>query len=582
MNKIKKIPYGISDFELFRTDNYYYVDKTKYIELLENSPRYLFLIRPRRFGKSLFLSILTAYYDVYYKDKFDFFFSDTYIGKYPTAEKNKYLILSFNFAIVDSRIENTYESFEAHCSINFRIFVDKYEKYFTEKQLIELRKTKKSDAHLETIFRYCQYNGLKLYIIIDEYDNFTNSILASYGQDKYLQFTKDKGFFKHFFNVIKGGTTGTSASISKMYITGVSPITLEDVTSGGIGKNITTNSVLNEFIGFTESEVKEILLYYKKAGKIKHEVSQILDIFRQWFGNYRFSKKTKSNMFNSTMVFNFLIDYMQLNEIPDNLIDDNTKIDYTKLQHLLIIDKKLNGNFSVLKQISEDREIQSNINSTFSVKEIGGRDNFVSLLYYFGLITIVDYKEGAYVLKIPNESIKSFFAKYIKDAYKDADIFKIDIYKYSDLVRQMTYHGKWQEVFIFLSKEVKNQTKIRDYISGESMIKGFLLAYLNLLDYYTIMTEKEFNKGFADLWLEPVAFKYPDIAYSYLIELKYFSRQDDKKIKIEIPNIVKTATKQLNRYVKDSHIVKTKANTIVKKIVLVYNAWELIHFEEIN
>ncbi len=582
MNKIKKIPYGISDFELFRTDNYYYVDKTKYIELLENSPRYLFLIRPRRFGKSLFLSILTAYYDVYYKDKFDFFFSDTYIGKYPTAEKNKYLILSFNFAIVDSRIENTYESFEAHCSINFRIFVDKYEKYFTEKQLIELRKTKKSDAHLETIFRYCQYNGLKLYIIIDEYDNFTNSILASYGQEKYLQFTKDKGFFKHFFNVIKGGTTGTSASISKMYITGVSPITLEDVTSGGIGKNITTNPVLNELIGFTETEVKEILLYYKKAGKIKHEINQILDIFRQWFGNYRFSEDAKETMYNSTMVFNFLVDFLQTEKIPKNLLDDNTKIDYSKLQHLLMIDKKLNGNFSVLKKITENNEIKSQIISSFSINKLQKRDNFISLLYYFGLITIDKYEKGKYILKIPNEAVKSFFVGFIKDAYYDANIFRLDIYKYGNLLADMAFDGNWQKVFIFLSKEVKNQTKIRDYISGESMIKGFLLAYLNLLDYYTIMTEKEFNKGFADLWLEPVAFKYPDIAYSYLIELKYFSRQDDKNIKKEIPNIVKIATKQLQKYEKDSHIIKTKANTVVKKIVLVYNAWELIHFEEVN
>ena len=119
MNKIKKIPYGITDYARFKSENLYYVDKTQYIELLEEMPSFLFLIRPRRFGKSLFINVLKAYYDVHYKNDFDFFFADTYIGKKPTQNKNRYLILSFNFAIVDPRIENTEESFENHCDINF-------------------------------------------------------------------------------------------------------------------------------------------------------------------------------------------------------------------------------------------------------------------------------------------------------------------------------------------------------------------------------------------------------------------------------------------------------------------------------
>ena len=588
---IKKIPYGETDFEKFRIKNYYYVDKTSYIELLERMSSYLFLIRPRRFGKSLFVNILKAYYDVHYKARFDFFFSDTYIGKHPTNEQGKYLILSFNFAMVDPRIENTKASFEFHFKEQIEEFLSKYESFFEKKQIIEIRKGKIALNRFISILRFSRKNGLDIFIIIDEYDNFTNSILASYGEEEYLQFTKEKGFFKHFFNVIKGGTTEVGASISKMFITGVSPITLEDVTSGGIGNNITTHPLLNEFIGFTELEVIEILDYYKKAGKIKHNTNDILKMFKQWFGNYKFSKKTKVLMFNSTMIFNFLSYYLLVNEYPDNLLDDNTKIDYSKLRHLLIIDKnlsikqqkktKLNGNFSVLKEIIEESEILSEINSSFSIKELERRDNFVSLLYYFGLITIVDYKEGKYLLKIPNEAIKTFFTKFIKDAYIDTDIFKIDIYNYSKLITDMAYRGKCQEVISFLSKAVKEQTKIRDYIDGESMVKGFLLAYLNFYDYYTITSEKELNKGFADLWLQPFSFKYPDLKYSYLIEIKYLKRQKNGISKSEKEAKIKEARIQLNQYEKDKLVVETKANTIVKKIVLIYNAWELVHFEEI-
>ncbi len=581
MNDIKKIPYGITDYALFRTENYYYVDKTKYIEKIEKLPRYLFFIRPRRFGKSLFLNILKAYYDVFYKEKFDFFFSDTYIGKNPTDERNKYLILSFNFAVVDPRIENTEESFEYHFNEQIELFLSKYETFFQKEQIIRIKQAKKALLKFTSILRFGHENKLNIFIIVDEYDNFTNSILASYGEDKYLKLTKEKGFFKHFFNVIKAGTTEINASISKMFITGVSPITLEDVTSGGIGHNITTSLVLNEMVGFTENEVKKILQYYDNAGMIKHDLNELLQIFRQWFACYKFSENAKEKMYNSTMVFNFLVDYLELGEIPKNLLDDNTKIDYTKLRHLLIIDRKLNGNFSVLKQIVEEKQISGDLMSSFSVKEMSKRDNFISLLFYFGLLTIDEYKRGEFYFKIPNEAINSFFVSFIKDAYQDANIFNIDIYKYGKLINRMAFDGEWKPVFEFLSAEVKKQSKIRDYISGEAMIKGFLLAYLNLIDYFVITSEKELNKGFADLWLQAFWFKYPDIEYSYIIELKYFKRKETKKIKSQITDIVKEASKQLRQYEKDELLKETKAKSKLKKLVLIYNAWELVHYEEV-
>ncbi len=581
MKKIKKIPYGESDFKKIQNDNYYYIDKTEYIELVEESPSFLFLIRPRRFGKSLFLSILESYYDIYYKDEFETIFKNTYIGAKPTEERNKYLIMKFNFAEVDPVIEKVKNSFELHCENVYFKFFNKYESFFTKNQIKRVTNQSGGIAKLSVLFRIVELNKLKIYLIIDEYDNFTNSILANSTQN-YEDITHERtGFFKHFFNVIKAGTTATDAPISKIFITGVSPITLDDVTSGGIGHNITTDLMFNEIIGFTETEVRKMLLYYQKAGKITEDINIILEFMKKWYNNYKFSRNAKHSLFNSTMVLNFIVRFMNENDFPIQLLDDNTKIDYTKLRHLLILDKKLNGNFSVLKEIVENNTIISKINNSFSIKDMSKRDNFVSLLYYFGLITIIGYKRDKYVLRIPNEAIKDFFTNYIKDGFEEAKIFKLDIYKYNDLMSDMAYDGKWKDVFLFLSAAVKEQSRIRDYIKGESMIKGFLLAYLNITNNYIITSEKELNKGVADLWLEPIVTTHAHANYSYLIELKYNKKTKPEKMKKIISKLTTEASLQLKKYEKDPIIIKEKSTTKVKKLVMIYNSWELVHIEEI-
>lgn len=582
MQTLKKIPYGESDFSKIRKNNYYYIDKTRFLVELEESPSFIFLIRPRRFGKSLFLSLLESYYDLSLKDEFETLFNGTYIGQNPTGNKNKYLILKFNFAAVDPVIANTKPSFDLHCQNVVSAFLNKYSEFFSQEDIETVQQQTDANAILSTLFNIAKPKKHKIYLIIDEYDNFTNSILANSTQS-YDEITDTQtGFFKHFFNIIKTGTTATNAPVSKMFITGVSPITLDDVTSGGIGYNLTTDLNYNEIIGFTETEVRELLQYYKDAGKISADIQVLIKFMKKWYNNYKFSRNAKQNLFNSTMVLNFIVRYMQEDNFPIQLLDDNTKIDYSKLKHLLILDKKLNGNFSVLQEIIKNNQISSTIQSSFSIKNIGKRDNFISLLYYFGLITIDDYVEDEFVLKIPNEAIKDFFTNYIKEGFEDAGIFKLDIFRFSKLMKEMAFRGKWKDVFLFLSEAVKEQSRIRDYISGEAMIKGFLLAYLNITNNYMISSEKELNKGYADLWLEPVFTTHAKANYSYLIELKYNKRNKPEEIKKYIPDLVKEAETQLNLYENDPIITEEKKTTTVKKIVLVYNAWELVFMEEIS
>jgi hypothetical protein len=580
----KKIPYGLTDFERFNQEQYYYVDKTHLIPALEQAPNFLFLIRPRRFGKSLLLSVFEDYYDVAKKDRFDIFFKDTYIHQFPTENKSKYLILKFNFSQVNPDENKLESSFESHCCQSFYDFNKKYSSYFDSvyKELFDQQEN--SYDKLECVFRNLVSLELKLFIIIDEYDNFANTILSEPGKGtaRYLKLTHGEGFFRFFFNKLKGGTTGSGAGISKLFITGVSPLTLDDVTSGfNIGYNISNDKEFNELVGFTEEEVYKMLLYYQSKSVLNFPIDELMKIMEVWYNNYQFTTSESKRMYNSDMVLYFVEKVTRLNEIPRNLIDNNVKTDYNKLKHLIILDKKINGNFSILKSILETGQVASDIIPSFSVNELLHRECFISLLYYFGLLSIAGEIKGRILLKIPNQTILHFFGIYLRKGYEDTDIFKIDFFRFSELMTEMAYSGNWKDVFDFLASEIKTQTKIRDYIQGENMIKGFLLAYLNMTNHYVIQTEREMNKGYADMYLEPFFIQHKQMTCSYIIELKYIARSEEQLIETKVKTLIEDATLQLNRYAADDYIQKSKGTTELKKLALVWHGWELVYAQEI-
>ena len=578
-NKIKQIPYGVSDFEILKKELYYYVDKTNYIFNLEELGRYLFLIRPRRFGKSLLLSMLESYYDIAKKDQFEEIFEGTAIKDNPTKERNSYLIMKLNFSEVNPALEFVEESFEkCNCNI-FNDFIVKYQKFFDQEFLERLNENKRFTDKLNALFSYAKRIGLKLYVLLDEYDNFANTILSSDGKDKYKDLTHGGGFFRYFFNVLKGGTTGSGAAISRLFITGVSPVTMDDVTSGfNIGSLISLEKEVNELLGLTEKEVKEMLRYYISHGLIKKEEELYhYEMMSKWYNNYKFASAVQLRVFNTDMVLYYVKSIIRGN-IPDNLIDSNVKIDYKKLRHLMTLDKNLNGNFSNLESIIEHGEIKSKIINSFPAEGLIKKGNFISLLYYFGLLTIDTVELDASVLKIPNLSVKSLYYEYFREALEDVEMFELSAGDFSQLLRDMALKGEWEQVFDYLAKQINNQTSVRDYLSGEKVIQGFLLAYLNIVDLFIIRSEYETNKGFADLYLEPFIAKYEGINYSYLVELKYVKREDDEKV---IENKVREARDQLIKYEHDYIVQKTKGKTKLKKLILVFKGWELIVRQEV-
>lgn len=601
MNKIKKIPYGISDYDVIRRENYYYVDKTMYLQQIENVGKYLFFIRPRRFGKSLFLSIMEAYYDVLYTDQFEFYFRGTEVFNNPTRERNSYLILKLNFSAVDPNLKLVEDSFLNNVTGKAKLFIVRYKHILkiNEEKATEYIHNLKSPADiLQYLVDLTIESGQKLYIIIDEYDNFANTILSSFGSYEYRKLTHEEGFFRSFFNFIKAGTTGLKAPISRLFVTGVSPVTMDDVTSGfNIGENISIDEQFNRMLGFSKKDVNELISYYISAGFIKHDIDYLMEIMSSWYNNYLFSKQATEKLYNTDMVLYFIKQYFKTRSIPDDLIDRNVRIDYGKLRHLIVIDKsgdkQLNGNFSKLAEIIENGGITSNIVKGFPVEELTYVENFISLLFYFGLLTIKGTERDKLRLEIPNETIKHLYYDYIKRAYKESNIFNIDFYKYANLMSRMAYDGEWRSLFDYITERMKQSISLRDLISGEKSIQAFLNVYLGLSELYIIHTEKELNKGFADLLMEPFIARYQGIKYSYLLEIKYINRKDYKKLKAkaastkngleeDIKKLRQAAEEQLSQYSSDVKLSKNLNQTKLINLILIFSGHELVYIEECN
>ncbi|MCU0289719.1 MAG: ATP-binding protein [Acidobacteria bacterium] len=586
-SEMKKIPYAISDYDLMQKGNYYYVDKTPYIPIIENIGRYLFFIRPRRFGKSLFLAILQGYYDVQFKANFDELYKDTWIYTNPTAERGSYLFLSFNFSEVDPGRDKIDASFLNHVKGQAELFSEIYREYLGENTgyLLEQIKASRSGSDiLSMIIKRCKYARQKLYIIIDEYDNFANTILSTSGKNAYEELTQGEGFFRSFFNILKAGTTGMKAPITRLFITGVSPVTLDDVTSGfNIGTNVTLEPGLNRMLGFTREDVVEIIDYYRANGVITQPTETILEIMTQWYGNYRFSRKDNTDMYNPDMVLYFINKYFMGHGIPDELIDTNVRFDYGKLRHFIILDrdqtKTTNGNFSKLKEIIEKGEISAVISHGFPLEEMMNADNFKSLLFYFGLLTIKGLEKDKVRLEIPNETVKRLYYDYISKGYRETGVFTLDLSKYSELMTNLGYDGEWEPLFNYICDLLRQSMSLRDLITGEKSVQAFLNVYLGLSNLFIIHAEKELNKGYADIVMEPFLAVYEGIKYSYILELKYIKPEGRRKKPAPgvIEKLKKEAAEQLSTYSIDEKFKKSMDKTQVIKLILIFYGSDLVY-----
>lgn len=581
-NVAKRVPYGIQDFVQVIEQNCYYVDKTAYIPKLEDCPNNLFCIRPRRFGKSVFLSMLHAYYDCRTKDKFQEWFSDLWIGKHPTPLQGRYQVMHLDFSQVGGSIENLEEKFNFYLGVQLNGFIRDYLDFYSEKVQKQVEAAKDAGVKLAIIQSEARSKGYPLYLIIDEYDNFTNTVLNEQGEDVYWAITHAEGFYRDIFKKFKG-------SFERIFMMGVSPVTLDDVTSGyNIGWHISTKEEFNQMLGFSTEDVREMFTYYKNVGRIPadSDVEAIIQEMKPWYDNYCFSKQaldTQSKVFNCDMVLYFLRNYMSSGEGPEEMVDPNTKTDYNKMKKLLQLDKLDGNRKGVIRTIIENGEIIGKIAETFPARMLTKPRMFVSLLFYYGMLTIKGTKGDRLILGIPNNNVRKQYYEYLMELYEEkasVDTEQLEAYYYD-----MAYDGKWHDGLQFLADAYTKISSVRDGIEAERNLQGFFMAYLSLNGYYYTAPELELNHGYCDFFLLPDLTHYPT-KHCYIIELKVLPKsefnamsKDGKHTKAELQWA--EAVEQIKRYAEAPRVEALRQGTTLHKIIMQFEGWELKRMEEV-
>ncbi len=576
-----RIPYGQADFRRIRRNRWLYVDKTRFLRRLERED-YVFLIRPRRFGKSLWVSLLENYYDRFWADDFDATFADTDIGQDPTGEQSRYVTLRFNFSMVNDKLETLEREFETYCHTELQGTLERHPDLFPEAVLQRILTPPSISAKLGVLFRYAGDHEIPLYVLIDEYDNFANTVLAYHGAEAYHSFTHGGGFYRNFFATLKGGADRSGGGLERLFITGVSPITMDDVTSGfNIGTNISLEPDFNEMVGFTEAEVRRLVETYRNLGVFNQDPATAMGIMGEWYNGYRFATTADTDLYNSDMVLYYLKHSMPNRDVPEYLIDTNVRIDYGKLRHLLVTGRQLNGNFDLLRDVIAEEQADTRIQPGFPLKDLTRRENFLSLMHYFGLLSIRRVQGVLPRLAIPNQTVKRLMYGYLRDAYRDVEVFSVDLFRFEQLMLRMATEGEWRPVLEFLSEAIARQTGIRDYIAGEKVIQGFLAAYLSVADYYVFRSEAELGKGHADIALEPLIARYPQLQRGYLIELKYRARSESTD-QAAVTTVVEEAQAQLLRYLADERLSRQFPGVRFTGLIVVFHGWELVYCDAVR
>ena len=574
----KRLPYGMMNFEDIRLENYYYVDKTAFIPMIEQADRFFFFIRPRRFGKSLTLNLLQHYYDVRAKDKFDTLFGDLYIGQHPTHDRNSYLVLKLNFSGIIGELNNYRQGLDAHCQTMFDYFCDIYADYLPQGIKEKLDEKDGAVEQLEYLYTECQKTNQKIYLFIDEYDHFTNAILSDAGSlHRYTDETHKEGYLRAFFNKVKAGT---DSCIKRCFITGVSPVTMDDLSSGfNIGTNYSLTPEFNAMMGFTEEEVREMLTYYSTNSPFHHSVDELIEIIKPWYDNYCFAEECYggTTMYNSNMVLYFVKNYIQNGKAPRSMLEDNIRIDYEKLRMLIRKDKEFAHDASIIQTLVSQGFITGELKKGFPAVNITNPDNFVSLLYYFGMLTISGTHEGKTKLTIPNMVVREQLYTYLLNTYNDADL-SFDSYEKSELASALAYRGDWQAYFGYIADCLKRYASQRDKQKGEFFVHGFTLAMTAQNRFYRPISEQDTQDGYVDIFLCPMLEIYSDMKHSYIVELKY-AKYKDPETRVE--ELRREAIEQANRYAETDTVKCAIGATELHKIVVVYKGMEMRVCEEV-
>ena len=578
MNGVKQLPYGVSDFTDLRRGNLYYVDKTSYIPTLEETGRFLFLIRPRRFGKSVFLSMLAAYYDLARQGSFDQLFDGLWIKDHPTEGKGAYQVIHLDFSQATVGMSGSLkEQFDQYCAIKYNSFAQTYARFYEPGFVEKVEQFgKNSSKQLVFICDQAKKLGHQLYLIIDEYDNFTNNVLNEEGEQVYHALTHATGFYREVFKIYK-------ANFQRILMMGVSPVTLDDLTSGfNIALNITANPRFNMMLGFSETDVRQIITYYKEAGAISADTSidALIEEMRPWYDNYCFAEeslRTDPKMFNTDMVVYYLRHYIDFGTSPKQMLDYNTRTDYKKLKRLVELDGMTDKEKGSIRQIAAEGSIVADLHMSFPAERIFDEGNFISLLYYYGMLTMTGTRLDKLVLGIPNNNVRKQYYEYLLNEYRP--LARVDTHDLDEGFYTMAVEGDIRPALTLIAQAYDAVSSVRSGMQGERNVQGFFTAYLSLTPLYLIAPEVEMAHGYCDLFLMPDRRRYPDVAHSYIVELKYLTAKDSEE---KAARQWEEAAGQVRRYAGDRKVKQLSQGTQLHLIRMQMRQSKLLRLEEVD
>ena len=572
-----QIPYGIFDFKRIRTEGYCYIDKTGYIPALEQSGSFLFFVRPRRFGKSLFINMLRCYYDLAEKDNFERLFGGLAIAEKPTRNVNRYQVLYMDFSEVNrgggTTLEERFENYVGDC---LDAFVRRYEALYDA----EFRKSfylANSASKFTKVAKFAKEKGFHLYLMLDEYDNFTNAMLRAEESNDYRSITHGQGFYREWFKVFK-------SSIDRIFMTGVSPVTMDDLTSGfNIALNISQDPDFNAMLGFSEEEVLKLYTDFKGTGRYQvGDPAEWVKSIKPWYDGYCFSeaKIGEECVFNSDMALYHLSALVKTGRAPKNMVDVNIKTDYDKLQTIADIQRRLAGGgegvLPVTEEIASTGQIAFDLVDSFPADKISDVANFRSLFHYYGILSMAGRERGQTVFKVPNLCVQHQLFGYLRTAYLRER--KPDWDGLSKLAARFAYDGEWDPFLRRFAEDYAGTTPVRGGIQGEIRIQGYMQCEFGHLNFYLAHPEMELSRGFCDFALFPERCHYGDVQHSYLIELK-FSAKDASEA--ELSGKYNEALKQLAAYRADPSVPSLAKDTVLHQIVYQFKGTELIRAEQI-
>jgi hypothetical protein len=568
-----KIPYGISNFETLVSNNYIYIDRTPFIARLEQiNYRYLFFLRPRKFGKSLFLSTLDYYYNLNHKSKFQSLFGEYYIGQKPTELASEYLILQFDFSqIPTSNFEATFNGFLTNVKTGAIEFYQAYPQFFDEEDVARVRNCTEPTQVIQDVIQETKARtSYKIYLLIDEYDHFANEIL-SFRFDEFLDMVGRNGFVRKFYEAIKVGTQ--KGVIDRMFATGISPITLDSLTSGfNISTNISLEEEFNLLLGFEEKEVVEIL---NGVGVPKADLPQVLAQMKLWYNGYKFSVNAEKRVYNSNMILYFAAKYSLNKSYPMELLDPNIASDYNKIRKSFKIKGKEKENLVHFESLVKTGELQSNLVHLFDLEKRFDRADFISLLYYQGIITINDNKYNQIVFKMPNYVISQLYFQYFHQVIleqSNLDHKGIDV---TSMIIELADNNNMQPLVAY-TENILQELSVRDKQNfDEKYIKTIFTSAFYISTIYTIRNEFEVkrerpDKGFVDLLLIQRPPYFPK--YQFAIEFKYVKKQDAAKAE----TVKQQAIEQMKSYLKNDEYLKGLKDLKSYVVIFVGNEGELI------